>query len=217
MIVRRILFCMATIVAATTASTRTASAQHQLGIADLNGRVSAALEARIQMLADSAAVAHLPASSLIDKALEGASKGAPDARIVSAVHVVLTNLAIARHALGSKASDPELVAGAAVLRAGVSAAALADARRRLPHRSLTVPLSVLGSLVAAGVPSTDALGAVVARASRADDASMLAFGREVERSIAAGVPAYTVVSAAAGGAVGLGGSSASQPGTRPKP
>lgn len=180
------------------ASARTARAQRPLGVGDLHGRVSASLEARLRALADSATVAHLPVAPLVDKALEGASKHAPDDRIVSAVHTVFTNLGIARHVLGD-ASDAELAAGAAALRAGVAPDALADARQRLARRSLTVPLSVLGSLVAAGVPPTDALHAVIDRAAHADDATMLAFGREIERSIAAGVPAPSAISVATGG------------------
>jgi len=166
---------------------RPAHAQEALRVTDLDGRVSPALAARVRVLTDSAGAARLPVSPLVDKALEGASKHAPDERIVAAVQSVLSSLRVARAALGPGASDPELVAGMVVLRAGVPSDALADARRRLPHRSLAVPLSVLGSLVAAGVPATAAENAVVAQAARSDDAAMLAFGRNVERSIASGV------------------------------
>lgn len=170
-----------------------AHAQRALTVADLDGRVSPALASRIRVLADSAQAARVPASPLIDKALEGASKHASDDRIAAAAQSVLSALRTARTALGAGASDPELVAGMVVLRAGVAPDALADARRRLPHRSLAVPLSVLGSLVAAGIPAAQAEDAVVAQAGRNDDAAMLAFGRNVERSIASGVSAPTAL------------------------
>lgn len=200
--------------AASLGTARVTSAQRALGVADLAGRVSPALEPRIRVLADSAAAARLPVSPLIDKALEGASKHAPDDRIVAVVHSVLAGLRVARGALGPGASDAELAAGVVVLRAGVPADALTDARRRLPGRSLTVPLSVLGSLVAAGVAPTTATSAVVAQATRASDPEMLAFGREVERSIAAGMPASGAVTNALEGPTAVGG----QPhAARPKP
>lgn len=173
---------------------QSAHAQKPLTVTDLDGRVSPALASRVRVLADSAVAARLPVSPLVDKTLEGASKHASDDRIAAAVHSVLAGLRTARTALGAGASDQELVAGMVVLRAGVTPNALADARRRLPHRSLAVPLSVLGSLVAAGIPAAQAEDAVVAEASRSDDASMLAFGRSVERSIASGVSASSALS-----------------------
>lgn len=208
------IFGMLLCATASLAGARVASAQRPLGVTDLAGRVSPTLEPRIRLLADSATAARLPVSPLIDKALEGASKHAPDDRIVAVVHSVLASLRVARGALGPAASDAELAAGVVVLRAGVPADALTDARRRLPGRPLTVPLSVLGSLVAAGVAPAAATSAVVAQATRASDPEMLAFGREVERSIAAGMPASGAVSTALEGPTPLGG----QPHTvRPKP
>ena len=194
---------------------RPVHAQEALRVSDLDGRVSPALATRIRALTDSAGAARLPVSPLVDKALEGASKHAPDERIVAAVQSVLSSLRAARAALGPGASDPELVAGMVVLRAGVPSDALADARRRLPHRSLAVPLSVLGSLVAAGVPATAAENAVVAQAGRSDDAAMLAFGRNVERSIASGVSATTAVSDVPTSLHGTGAPGGATP--RPKP
>lgn len=144
----------------------------------------------MRVFVDSATAAGLPASPLIDKALEGTSKHASDDRIVAVVQSVLTSLRTARRALGANASDAELTSAVVVLRAGVTPDALANARRQLPGRSLAVPLSVLGSLVAAGVPVTTAESAVVARARQDDDAAMLAFGRSVARSIAAGMTPY---------------------------
>jgi hypothetical protein len=196
------------------AGSHIAIAQRVLDVADLDGRVAPALAVRIRILADSATAVRLPVAPLIDKALEGASKRAPDDRIVAAVRSVLVNLRVARHSLGDSATDAELAAGVAVLRAGVSPDALAEARRKIPRRSLTVSLSVLGSLVAAGVPPSTAAKAITAQANRTDDAGMLVFGRDIERSIASGVPAYSAVAGATGG---MPGPTPGKPAPRPKP
>lgn len=138
-------------------------------------------------LVDSARAAGLPSEPLIQRALEGATKGAPGARIVAAVRRLATDLGTARTALGTRATVPELEAGVAALRAGASTDVLAQLRdvRRPP---LTMALSVLADLVASGVPTDSATAVVLALAPNARDADLVEFRRAVERDISLGAP-----------------------------
>lgn len=168
-------------------------AQQTASLTGLDRRVSHALRERIGLVADSAVAAGLPVGPLIDKTLEGASKHADDQRILVAVHAMLVDLRVARRALGASASEEELTAGVAALRAGVSPAALTGLRRSLPRRMLTVPLSVLAALVTDGAPTALATTAVINNASRAGDSDLLEFGRTVAHALAGGVPAQTAL------------------------
>src|SRR6266446_1085311 len=101
----------------------------------------------------------LPVEPIIQRALEGATKGASGARIVAAVR----------------------------RRAGATPEVLVHLRdvRRPP---LTMALSVLADLVASGVPADSAAAAVLALAPKARDADLVEFRRAVERDIALGAP-----------------------------
>jgi hypothetical protein len=136
---------------------------------------------------DSARAAGLPSEPLIQRALEGVTKGAPSPRIVAAVRRLATDLGTAREALGSRATAPELEAGVAALRAGASPQVLTQLRdaRRPP---LTMALAVLADLVASGVPVDSASAIVLAAAPTARDADLVEFRRAVERDISLGAP-----------------------------
>ena len=142
---------------------------------------------------DSARGEGLPIEPLVQRALEGATKGAPGARIVAAVRRLTLDLGTARTALGTNASSPELEAGVAALRAGATPQVLAQLRtvRRPP---LTMALSVLADLVASGVPADSAAVAVLTLAPKARDADLVEFRRAVERDIALGAPPGTATS-----------------------
>jgi len=165
--------------------------------ATMNGRVSPELRAQVMVLVDSAAAASLPSTPLIDKTLEGTSKGIDDHRILTAVQTILASLREARLALG-KISDDELTAAASALRAGVPAATLVTMQRSLGDRSLVVPLSVLSALVVQGVAPPAAETAVVTYVQHNDDARMLVYGRDVVREIVAGMAPQVAISAAVG-------------------
>ena len=139
---------------------------------------------------DSARGNGLPVEPLVQRALEGAMKGASGARIVAAVHRLTLDLGTARTALGTNASSAELEAGVAALRAGATAQILMQLRtvRRPP---LTMALSVLADLVASGVPADSAANAVLTLAPKARDADLVEFRRAVERDIALGAPPGT--------------------------
>src|SRR5213076_2112227 len=147
---------------------------------------------------DSARAAGLPTEPLVQRALEGATKGAPGTLIASAVQRLAADLGRARAVLGAGATPPELEAGAAALRAGAGPAVLAQLRRSR-RQTITVPLAVLADLVASGVPVDSAAAAVLALAASARDADLIDFRRAVERDIALGAaPTAATAGAAAG-------------------
>lgn len=160
----------------------------QIGVQDPRlERLDPETRSLVGTVLDSARAVGLPGEPLIQRALEGATKGAPGARIVAAVRRLATDLGTARSALGTRASAPELEAGVAALRAGATPQVLTRLRdvRRPP---LTMALSVLADLVASGVPADSASTVVLALAPTARDADLVEFRRAVERDIALGAP-----------------------------
>lgn len=147
----------------------------------------------VTAIVDSARGVGLPTEPLVQRALEGATKGAAGARIVTAVQRLAGDLGTARIALGARAATSELEAGVAALRAGARAQVLTNLRtaRRGP---LTMALSVLADLVASGVPADSAAAAVLALAPNARDADLVDFRRAVERDIALGAPPVAAAS-----------------------
>ena len=184
----------------------TAAAQDRQGRQGRNDprleRLDAEARPLVAGVIDSARAAGLPTEPLVQRALEGATKGAPDTLIVGAVRRLAADLGRARAALGAGATPPELEAGAAALRAGAGPAVLAQLRRSR-RQTITVPLAVLTDLVASGVPVDSAAAAVLALAS-ARDADLIDFRRAVERDIALGAApsAATAAGAAAAGVFG---------------
>src|SRR5687768_16484202 len=81
-------------------------------------RLPEAARTQVDAILAAAGTAGLPAEPLVDRALEGAAKGASPERIVAAVSQLLERLRIARLAFGESASGAELTAGASALRAG---------------------------------------------------------------------------------------------------
>lgn len=117
----------------------------------LQTRLPAEVATQVQQLVDSAAQNGLPTEPLIQKALEGQSKGADGGRIVVAVRTLAGQLGEARTALGPSAPAADIVAGAACLKAGATPAMITELRRLRPEQSVAVPLGVLSDLVALGV------------------------------------------------------------------
>lgn len=152
----------------------------------LTRRLDAATLAQVTVVLDAARVAGLPLEPLVDRALEGASKGASSDRIAAAIRKLAADLDAARRALNG-GDVAELEAGASALRAGVSADALARLRTARSREPLTVPLAVLADLVVRGVPADTAATYVLAMV-RASDEQLVAFQRNVERDIALGAP-----------------------------
>ncbi|MDH4043131.1 MAG: hypothetical protein OEY20_10700 [Gemmatimonadota bacterium] len=198
----RAALLFAALVGASAMSARTAAAQEPR----FTGRLSPAARSAVEAVLDSARQTGLPIEPLVDRALEGAAKGAADNLIVGAVRRLAADLGNASAALGLGASDDEIAAAASALRAGARAADLTALRERRPGRSVTVAAAVLTDLVALGVPPDTATAAVLAMADLADDAGYLAFRRNVERDVALGATplAALTVGLAAEGTTDLG-------------
>lgn len=162
--------------------------------ARLEARVDGRTRAQLQPILDSARVAGIPLEPLVDKALEGATKGASRPRIVEAVRTLSRTLGAARVALGGVASDAEIVAAADALEAGIRPGQLGYLRNLRTDRSITVPLAVLADLVARGVPPDTAAQAVLVLArAGAVDAQFIGLRIDVERDIGSGIAPVTAV------------------------
>ncbi|HEX6135548.1 MAG TPA: hypothetical protein VFZ24_16370 [Longimicrobiales bacterium] len=161
--------------------------------ARLVGRLPDAQRTQVDAILVAARSAGLPTEPLVDRALEGAAKGAPPDLIVSAVLRLRGELDLARGAFGDTASAAELTAGASALRAGATPVDLARLRQLRPGQPLTVPAGVLADLASAGVPMAAGLDAVLAIAEDAADADYVAFRRNVERDIALGASPVAAV------------------------
>lgn len=152
-------------------------------------RLDSKVQARVGALLDSARTLGIPTEPVVDKALEGAAKRAPNERIINVVRSRFNELVAARAALGGGAIDAEVIAAADALHAGASAQVITALRAQRPNVPLTIPLAVLADLIARGVPPDTASTAVLALAKTpSTDAQFAALRDEVERDIAKGVP-----------------------------
>ncbi len=132
-------------------------------------RLDSVTRAQVEAVVDSARADGLPTEPLVQKALEGSSKGAPGPRIVAAVGTVLGDLRRAREALGRVAGPDELVAAAAALRAGATADMVGEMRNLGPHGGVAVPLAVFTDLVAGGMKVDEAWHSVTSLARGGGD------------------------------------------------
>jgi hypothetical protein len=177
---------LALVMLASTFGAVRASAQDRTSA--LDARLDPATRTHVKRAIAAARADSLPIAPLVNKALEGASKGAPGLRILAAVQMLAGHLGVARRALGTDASEPEIVIGADALRAGASPETLRHLRRAAGTRSLIVPLTVLSALVGRGVPVDTAAVVVRALAGRhASDQDFLDLQRAVERDVGAGM------------------------------
>ena len=162
--------------------------------ARLDGRLQPTTRTAVERLIDSARLAGLPAEPLVDKALEGASKGGSHDAILRALRKLSGELAQARRALGERSLVAELSAGANAIQRGVDEASLRRLRQERPGQPLVVTLGVVTDLVTRGV-APDVATSSVLRLSRAGlaDEQLVAFRRDVERDIGIGAPPATAV------------------------
>lgn len=153
-------------------------------------RLDARTAERVSSLVRSARDAGLPTEPLIQKALEGAAKGASPRAILAAVSALSGQLTEARRALGGSAREAEIVAGAAALKAGADAAIIGRLRAaRGGGEPVTVPLSMLTDLIAQGVPADTAGQVVLSLAQQGHgDAALIELRHKIERDIHAGAP-----------------------------
>jgi hypothetical protein len=152
-------------------------------------RLDRRVQTDVDVLLDSARRLGIPTEPVVDKALEGAAKRAPNDRILVVVRSRFRELVAARAALGSGAMEPEIIAAADALHAGASAQVITTLRRQRPNVALTIPLAVLADLIARGVPADTASSAVLALAATpATDAQFAALRNDIESDIAKGAP-----------------------------
>ncbi|HEU4830496.1 MAG TPA: hypothetical protein VFT04_14985 [Gemmatimonadales bacterium] len=143
-----------------------AAGQQSADAARLQERLDPATARLVSSVVDSATSLGLPSAPLVNKALEGASKGAAPDRILVAVRSLAADLRSARAALGPAASEAELVAGVGALRAGAEGDVLARVKRARGESSALLPLAVLSDLVAQGIPVDRAATVILGLAER---------------------------------------------------
>jgi hypothetical protein len=151
---------------------------------------------------DSARVEGLPGDLLLQKALEGSTKGASDQRIREAVRALLNRLRLARAVLGRGASEPELTAAAGAIYAGVDTSNIRKLNElkagrvvadKSAEQTLAAELVVMTDLISRDVP-VDAASYVVIGLAQAHVGynEILEFRSQVEQDINSGtIPAQS--------------------------
>ena len=167
----------------------------------LAGRLPADAAAQVRAIAAQATARSLPATSLVEKAIEGAAKGVPPVRIVAAVQTLAAQLATAAgaiHDAGVAVADSASVeAGAFALTAGLNAAQVRLlARAAGSDAQRATALRVAGTLAALGVPGDQVVNVVTRSLGSASDLNGLT-GR-VQAGMARGQSAAAAAGAAAG-------------------
>jgi hypothetical protein len=154
--------------------------------------------AALETILDSARALALPTEPLIQRALEGAGRGADPARIVAGVRALTERLVRARDALGPRSTQTELMAGASVLYLGVEPPALSRIRLTESSGDVTLPLVVLADIVERGVPRDTATRVIQSfTEARVPEESYQVLRRSVLLDISAGSPPVASVTARA--------------------
>ncbi|MCU0646428.1 MAG: hypothetical protein MUF00_00415 [Gemmatimonadaceae bacterium] len=144
----------------------------------------------------------LPTAPLIAKTLEGQLKQAPAPRIAMALKALTARMELVKTKLGS-ATEPELVAGADALAAGVSPDALAALRRMWPERSIALPIGVLTELVTRGVEPKLATREVINLLNRrATPQQLIQLGYDVSNDVRRGQGAHAALDVRVRGLMG---------------
>lgn len=169
-----------------------ASAQQPARDTSTLARLEQALDAEtyrdVARVIDDARSRALPTDPLVDRALEGAMKRAPGARIRMAVAILAQRLEVAKKELAPLPTESDIAAGAGALSVGVPRETLREIRAIQPDRPIAVPLGVLTELVSRNVPVDRATTLVVDLLRKgATPVHLVALGESVQRDIAAGV------------------------------
>ena len=112
--------------------------------------------AQIEAVVEAAGRNGVPVGPLYDKALEGAAKRVPPARVMPALREYSGRMQRAQGLLGGTPDAAWVVAGADALRRGVAADALTSIGREAGTRT-PMALVVMGDLLDAGVPAGRAM------------------------------------------------------------
>ena len=189
----RLLFALALLAPSAGAQRASSEAGSQL-TANFDG----ASARTIQQLVDSLAATGVPSQILIDKAVEGARKGAPPERVLSVIRSYAGHIRTAQTILGSGMRNDVYQAAANALLAGVSVKVLHDLHALRPPPKLVLPLVVVTDLTLRGVPE-DSAAVYVTRLLAADarDSDLAELQQSVAQGIIAGTrPAVAASSAA---------------------
>ncbi len=157
MIPRFIIGRLAALAALAVAIPATVQAQAQAGRAILDPAVDSA----IAPIVAQTVAAGLPADLLYAKAREGQVRRVPVSRIEATVRTLAQRLRVAHDALAPNPTSQELRAATDALAHNVPEEVLRDMRKAGGDGSLAVPLGVLTSLIARGVPMEQATVKVV--------------------------------------------------------
>lgn len=167
----------------------------QSGDPRLEARLDKPTRDAVVSIIENARKAGVPTETLVDKALEGASKRANGSVIVAVVRGWADDLRRARQALGPGSPDAEVVAGAHALRNGVQVRELERLRAAKNGARYAMALDVMNYLVNRGVPA-DTISPVIINlvlASASED-QFAKLRQDVERDISGGVAAATAAS-----------------------
>lgn len=168
----------------------------------LQSRFDATTYHAVHAIIDSARKVGLPTRPIEDKALEGASAGAPGKVIESAIRVFAVQLGTASSALGRDASIDELRAAVGAIDAGVPPRDLIRIRASAEDRSIATALTVISDVVVRGVPVATATNLVISLLrARVKDAELLDFDRYVRSDISNGADPSTAAAARARGTI----------------
>ena len=176
--------------------------------AQLDGRVSPEVRRAVRSIAADAAAHGLPVDPLVQKAIEGAAKGVPGDRVISAVRALAGRLGQAMAAVRDAGVAPPagdvVEGGADALNAGFSEQQVSDlVRVSRPPYDPALTLRVAATLSALGVPTTQALQLVEGMISAGRSPSdVLGLPGQVQTGVARGA---TPAQAAAGLARAAGG------------
>ena len=172
--------------------------------ARLQARMDGPTYSAVRAIVDSAKKAGLPTGPIEDKALEGASAGAAGPVIISTVRSFTSQLGTVSKALGRSATIDELRAGVSAVNAGVPSRDLSRIHSSAvpKERSIATALTVLGDIVARGVPVATASNLVISLLrARVKDPELLDFDRAVRSDISHGADPSTAASARAKGTI----------------
>ncbi len=136
-------------------------------VARLREAYSPEAVAQIEVVVDAARRNGVPVGPLYDKALEGAAKRVPAARVMPALREYSGRMERAQGLLGGTREAAWVVAGADALRRGVAPDALASIGREAGTRT-PMALVVMGDLLEAGVspgPAMDVMREALRRTS----------------------------------------------------
>ena len=149
--------------------------------------LDSATEAAIAPIVAQARAAGLPTDLLYAKAREGQVQRKPLEKIEVAVRTVADRMRTASEALAPKPSEPELRAAVDAIKFGVPVETLRAMRKAGRDESLAVPLGVLTSLIARGVPVEKASMQIVDLLQRgAIPANFIALEDRVRQDVLAG-------------------------------